>query len=162
VKITLTREEVRLSVFMGKSRYACARSNGVLDAQIGDQDKAFIDINGFAGELAVCRALNVYPDLSVSPRQGSWDCEYEGSRIDVKTTHHLNGRLLVSPKKGADWTDIYVLVVGRMPDFEIKGWMMTASVFDRELRDLGHGLGYVVENKELHPFPSLVRELSVM
>jgi len=155
MKITLNEAEVRLAKFLGKHR----RKNGekgILDRQIGKQDKLFIDVNGMGGEIAVARYLNVYPDTSISPRSGGHDLVFRDRRVDVKTTEYMGGRLLAAKHKDHCAAEIYVLVIGSLPTYTIVGWTTAAQLLrESMLKDLGHGQGYAMDRGDLFPMWSI-------
>jgi hypothetical protein len=158
-KIVLDKAEVKLAKYLAAHRYRSNRNNGVRDKQVGDQGKAFIDLNGVGGELAVAKALNVYPDLSLSPRAGGSDLVSKGKRIDVKTTHYPAGRLLAVTDKNPDDCDIFILVTGRMPEYEIKGWCYSAELINPDaIGDLGHGPTYALAQDKLRGFGDALKE----
>ena len=72
----------------------------------------------FGGNLI---ALNLYPDLKDYP--GKHDMVIAGKTVDVKTTRYPFGHLEVSTDKTPGEVDIYALVTGEMPEYNIVGWM---------------------------------------
>ena len=108
------------------------------------------DLEGFAGEYVVAKVLNVF---------SSFNCDIDrfdaigrtGATIDVKTTDNLSGNLLVPLGKAKDPCDVYVLVVGKFPTYEVKGYARKEEVFKEEnIQDFGYGLTYVVRREDLH------------
>ena len=154
MKVTLNEVEERLVTFLAKKRMQANRANDIPDEQVGKQNKLAIEINGLGGELAFCKAANLYPDLSLASNPGTrpvGDAQLFGDDWDIKTTEVKGGRLLVRPvKKGKKECTYYILVVGRMPTYEIIGWAHKDEVFqDKNLKDLGHGDTYVLEQDQL-------------
>ena len=95
---------------------------------------------------------NLYPDFATIP--GKYDFLAHGMTVDVKTTRHKNGRLLVSSTKKISECDTYVLVVGSMPRYEIIGWAYAPEIINKEhLGELGNGPVYMMDQSELHNFP---------
>ena len=156
MEIELTNIEQRLIKTVAKERYKCARNNNVKNKKIGEQSNEITDLDGFGAELVVAKKLNLYPDLGVSPRSGGEDLiTYKGKTIDVKQTSYKNGRLLATLKKGEErgGSDIFVLVTGVFPTYEIVGWCYRKELIKREnIKDLGHGLGYVLDQDKLRKF----------
>ena len=71
--------------------------NGVKDKKFRDITNFQTHLEGFAGELAFAKMINVYPDFSIYSRNcanDKGDLFWNGKSIDVKTTHLLNGRLI--------------------------------------------------------------------
>ena len=148
--LTLDEGEQRVARGLGKLRAEANRTAGVVDQKRSASSGVEIDIDGIGAELAFAKLMNVYPDLGISPRQGSADAELAGVRIDVKTTRHPHGRLFAMPHKTG--IDLWVLVVGVFPTYEIKGVYDTKRLFVAErLRNLGRGDNYVVEQSDLEP-----------
>lgn len=151
--VVLNDAEQKLAKYLAKSRYFNARNNGKPDLKMGSQSNWETDLEGIAGEIAACRYFNVYPDtdidLTVLPEFDF--ISHKGSKVDVKTTKHLNGRLLATKKKLGTDCDAYVLVVGEFPEYRIVGWATSDELFqDKNLIDLGYGEGYALTQDKLH------------
>jgi len=151
MKIELNMREVGLCEFVGKQRSIIARSNGVVDAQVGAHDGVKADIQGFKAEYAFAKHANLFPDFGLSPRSGSYDgITHQGSRYDIKSTHHKNGNLLSTLKVNPD-IDIYVLAVVQDNIVDLIGWAKKEDLIKPEnILDLGHGKGYFLSRKKLN------------
>lgn len=137
------------ATMLGSMRAACARDGGVTDQKIGDQDGVKGDINGVLGELAFCKNRNLWPDLTVYPRSGTPDCVYMGKRIDVKSTHYPDGKLLSTLKVNQD-IDIYVLAIIYSDRVEFPGFAHAKELIKEEnIGSLGHGKGYILPQSKL-------------
>ena len=158
--IQLNEAEERLARYLGKRRYSNNRKEGVADAQVGKQTKEEIDLQGVAGEIAVAKHLNLYPDLGVEVRSGSWDLRtHSGLTIDVKTTSYHSGKLVAPMGTSVGKADVYVLVVGTIPTFRIVGWAFAKSLVDESrIADLGYGPTYALEQEWLEK-PERLRDL---
>jgi hypothetical protein len=133
-------------------RTLVARNNYVNDRKMGNQSGHQIDEDGVIGEFAFCRHFNVFFDLGVSPRSGSFDCILKGKRVDIKTTRYKTGKLLATTKVNPD-VDIYVLAILDGYDITFAGWIEKEELIsDKNLKDLGRGLGYSLEQSELKSF----------
>lgn len=138
--IKLTEAEVRICQWLAKQRHSSNRSGGVVDAKIGPQSCEDTDLEGICGEFAFCKAMNLYPDMSISPRKGTDDVIVNGKSVDVKTTRYKTGKLLARKTKGETPSDVYVLVVGQCPEYKIAGWCGSAELLcESNLIDLGYG-----------------------
>ena len=152
-KIVLTREEQKICEYIGIKRYNINREKGVTDKKIGKEDNHFMDINGFGGEFAFCKLFNVMPDFLVKVTQTNKN-DYDALlfnciKVDVKTTDVLSGRLLAAPWK-VDEVDCYALIVGKMPNYIFKGFMLREDLKKEDrLKSLGYRKGYVAEQNEL-------------
>jgi len=133
-------------------RTLVARNNYVNDRKMGNQSGHQIDEDGVIGEFAFCRHYNIFFDLGVSPRSGSFDCILKGKRVDIKTTRYKTGKLLATTKVNPD-VDIYVLAILDGYDITFAGWVEKEELIsDKNLKDLGRGLGYSLEQSELKSF----------
>jgi len=146
ITLTLTEAEQRLAQYLGKARFQACLGK-VNEYQQGGQDAERINVVGAAGEILVARYLNVYPDMTLHLRSGGWDCEYEGTRIDVKTTSRKYPKplLVVPPHKKRTWTDCFILCNGNYPAYDLVGYAMTEDIMEMEQKDLGHGPCWVLE-----------------
>ena len=156
-QIILSKEEQKICEYIGKSRYLINRENGVTDKKIGNKDNKSMDDDGFGGEFAFCKLFNVMPDFLVKVTQTNKN-DYDALlfnciSVDVKTTDVLSGRLLAAPWK-VDEVDCYALIVGKMPNYIFKGFMLREDLKREDrLKSLGYRKGYVAEQnklKELH------------
>lgn len=150
MRIELTKAEMFVCRMLGMMRRSVAMDN-VVDQQVGKDDTWAIDIDGVVGEYCVAKHLNVCPDLTVSPRKGGTDLtSVLGESIDVKTTRTKTGRLLATLKKASDPCDIYVLVIVDNTGGDIIGYATKEDLFqDQNIRDLGHGKGYALDQDQL-------------
>jgi hypothetical protein len=114
---------------------------GVVDKKISSIPNEDIDIDGFGAELAFCKMANIYPDLSIEPRCGGHDAVLRsGFTVDIKQTRHQGGKLLATTKKSTSDADIYVLMVGQVPDFVFMGWVESTFLLRADtITDLGYG-----------------------
>lgn len=151
MNIRLTPSEAKVVSILARDRYQSARAGNVDNARIGPQSDEQTDLDGLGAEIAVAKFLNLFPDLTVGPRSGGADLLNANLTIDVKHTRYANGRLLATLKKAADPCDIYVLVTGVLPEYYVVGWAYGHELIHEDnLRDLGHGVGYVLDQAYLH------------
>lgn len=156
--IQLNESEIKICEWLAKNRYASNRNGGVSDKKIGPQSCEETDLEGICGEFAFCKAINLYPDMSISPRKGGDDVLLDGKKIDIKTTKYKSGKLLARRSKSETPSDVYVLIVGQRPDYNIVGWCSSADLIqDKNLIDLGYGKTYGLEQHVLKPIESFIR-----
>ena len=140
-KIILNSAEQIVCKSLALMRYEIARAGNRQDQQIGKQPSGQTDEDGLGGEIAASRLLNVYPNLVLKPDAG-WDILYQGTKIDVKTTRYINGRLLAKLNSRDDEVDAYLLVTGTFPEYNVVGYASRDSLLSPEnIIDLGHGKG---------------------
>lgn len=148
--VELTPVEQRLAEYIAKQRHARNRAAGVEDAKIGPQGAFMTDLQGIGAELAFCKIHNCYPDLQIDQRPEADAYTTRHGAVDVKATQYQGGRLVVRPTKAAMAPDAYALMVGTYPRFRFVGWVTADELFqDSNLRDLGHGPTYAIDQKDL-------------
>lgn len=148
--ISLDPNEIKTITYLAKCRQAITRANGVIDRKMGDQDWLETELQGLAGEFAYCKMFNMYPDFSVHPRSGGYDCKDDyGFKYDIKTTKHHNGRLLKTLKHNPD-VDYYVLMTGQPPTYIYRGEVIATDLVNaNNIVDLGHGQGYAMTQEQI-------------
>ena len=151
--LTLQPDEVQVCQMVGRMRSLIARGNGVRDAKMGNQDGSEADVMGMMAEYGFAKKMNVFPDLGLTPRSGSADGVMpSGKRYDVKASKHKTARLLSTLKVNPD-VDVYVLCVVDGSTLDFKGWATKGELIKEEnKKDLGHGVGYVLEQEKLRKF----------
>lgn len=152
MKIEITPDLRLLASVWGSFRTFVSRADGVVDRKIGPQSGADADMDGLLGELAFCQAHNIWPDLGMKSRSGSYDCMVRGTRIDIKTTRHTNGRLLCTLKDNPD-VDVYVLAILTDTHVNFVGCAYKHELCKKEnIVDLGYGKkGYALDQSRLIP-----------
>ena len=156
IEVTLNSAEQIVCKQLALMRYEIARAVGRKDQQIGNQPSWQTDEDGIGGEIAASRGLNVYPTLILKPDEG-WDILYKGMKIDVKTTRYPHGRLLAKLNANDSEVDGYLLVTGKFPVYTIVGCASSKRLLSpKNIVDLGHGEGYGLRQKDLHPIEKLL------
>lgn len=121
IAIELSSTETLVASQVGSLRHAEALKRGNPDAfgLSADKDGWGLHIEGAAGEMAAAKALNVYWGATVNTYKRGGDI---GQRIQVRTRSRRDYELLVRPSDRDE--DIFVLVTGKSPRFEVHGWLM--------------------------------------
>jgi hypothetical protein len=110
----LTPEEAKES-----NRIAWLRHQPGLVQQHGVECQLFwMDENGTAGEAACCKALGIPWSKSVNTFKNEPDA---GNNIEIRTTHHLRGCLIVRPDDKP--YRYFCHVTGRNTNFRLWGWI---------------------------------------
>lgn len=153
-KIELNEKDQEACQRLGLARYSNNRKAGIRDGKIGKQTNNFVEVQGLGGEFALCRLLDVVPDITIHTRSGASNDEGDltlpnGLKVDVKTTAYKNGRLLA-----ARWTvphvDFYALMIGNFPRFTYMGSMTSRELLkDHRIGNLGYGETYMCDQGEL-------------
>lgn len=163
--VTLTKAEERLAEYIARCRYARDRAAGVKDKRIGGESAEKIDLEGCAGEIAAAKWLNLYPDLTTEPREGSCDLVmHNGLRVDVKTRPTIRPDLVTPHWTDPDKADIYLLVNGECPNYTIVGYTASSVLISPERLESGKPWPvptYVVKRWELQS-PELLRPSGVV
>lgn len=150
--VNLDPDEILVCEMLGRMRSLVARSSGVIDRKMGDQDGSEADVMGMMAEYAFAKQYNTFPDLGLTPRSGSADGRLKGYRYDIKATKYIDGRLLATRKDNPD-IDIYVLCIVDGSEVDIKGYATKEElIHPGNLKDLGHGKGYSLSQHQLREF----------
>lgn len=160
MRVELTEAEVRIIRWLAAQRSAMNRRTGTPDMKFGGDDSLQIDIDGLTGEFGLAKLFNLWPDMDVGNRPVD-DLQTPLGGVDVKTTRRANGRLIGSQKKTVAPSDWYALMW--LEDERTVHFMGAArkdDLFDQKnLRDLGRGLAYVMDQEDLvqpHQFQGLL------
>lgn len=151
--VELSENEQAMARFIASFRQHENRINGVKDTATKKNESYRVELNGYGAELAFCKIMNLYPDLTFHIRQHGYDCLFlNGDRIDVKTTTYKTGSLLAA-RKNPD-IDLYVLMIGTFPEYRYVGWAKAEELIQKEnLTDFGHGKKkrcYALPQDQLH------------
>ena len=123
-----------------------------------ERDSADVHIDGMGAELAACRVLNLYPDLTTvkeSQKKPIHDARWGFDTLDIKHTTHTNGGIAVvkSKVKEGKRCRCYVLVTGTMPDYCVVGWAYGDDVFqEKNIQQNWKVPGYLLKQEKLHQF----------
>ena len=152
--IILDECEMAICKMMAERRHATAREHNVRDQRMDKKMSGFeIDLLGAVSEMAWAKWRNTYPDLTASPRSGTYDAEYLGVTIDIKATKYKNGRLLSTLKKKEEDAQVYVLAIVEDNKVDFVGWTKASTLLSEEnIGDLGCGKGYIMNQDQLTKF----------
>lgn len=126
--IKLNETEQRLCQFLAKKRSIHNDSVGAVATTYGDLDRSHAELNSLGGELAFCKAFNLYPDLEFDCYGTEDAITHQGFRVDVKTTEWKNGKLMVKAID-RDNCDLYALMIGTFPKYTVAGFSSSAELF---------------------------------
>lgn len=152
VEYTLTDLEQKICSVGAKMRYVANRKAGVEISKVAPNSHRDVEVIGLAGELAVARYLNIYPDLTTFIRKGGTDLvTHDGKHIDVKSTFYHTGKMISQYKYNYDDVDLFVLVTTKyFPKVVIRGWTKKKELINEDkVGNLGYGKVFCMEQKEL-------------
>ena len=152
VEYTLTDLEQKICSVGAKMRYVSNRKAGVKVTKIAPNSHRDVEVIGIAGELAVAKYLNIYPDFTILVRKGGADLvTHDGRRIDVKSTFYHTGQLMAFYKNPYNDIDSFVLVTTKdYPKVVLRGWIDKKELLnERNVADLGYGKVFCMEQKGL-------------
>ncbi len=154
--VKLEDYEVRNAISVGTDRHMEARRSGNADIHgargISFEAGFLLHIHAAGGELAAAKVLNRYWHASVNTYHRVPDV---GDNLEVRT------RLDSICKNGADADLIvrdddpddryFVHVIGRLPEYEVVGWILGADAKQQQWRNNhgGHGEAYFVPRSQL-------------
>ena len=149
MRIELRPDEITVCEMIGRMRTLIARNSGVKDAKMGKHDGMSADVDGVMAEYAFAKQFNVFPDIGLSPRSGSFDGRYKGYRYDIKSTRYKTGKLLSTLKVNPD-VDMYILAIIDGSTINLSGWAFKDELIqESNIKDLGHGRGYAMNQEDL-------------
>jgi len=147
--ITLSNIELDTIQIISNLRQIVNQCCSVKDVKRSTNTSSEINFEGVVGEYAFCKYYNLFLDITPSPRSGGYDCVYEDKRVDIKTTHYKNGRLICTMKEN-NQVDIYVLAILEKNLVTLVGWAYKDELIDsRNIQDLGYGNTYVLDQNKL-------------
>lgn len=152
--ITLNESEVHFLRTIASTRAFVSRRKNVVDQKFASDKSGYeIDFDGCLSEYAFCRWHNIHFSLLFGDdTAGQPDCIYNNLNIDIKSTRHPQGRMIV--KLNSQPMDIYVLAVVEN-DYTIRfaGYARSEDVKKEEnIRNLGTGDSYVLDQHQLLKF----------
>jgi hypothetical protein len=116
--VTLTWHELFLATLVGVKRQIEALRKGKTNSHGFDGEEGWtVHIEGAAGEMAAAKAMGMYWSAPVNTFKGGGDV----GKLQIRTRSNPNYDLIV--REGDRDQDIFVLVTGRAPRFDVIGWI---------------------------------------
>ncbi len=159
-------ESIMLSVDDMRTCLACAQDRLMQSLHKGLKDRlwekpwveAFVPhLYGAMGELAVAKALNIFPALHTNEFSGGKsDLIYKGYLLEVRHRKLAKHDLIVRP--GDPNERLYVLTTGDGPEVLIHGFSPGSKAKQEKFKKNwgGHGEAYFVPSYELFPLSNLI------
>jgi hypothetical protein len=130
VIITLAPGELAVANVIASLRQAVNRTASITNLKAGPQDPMTTELVGIYGEFAFARYANVWPDLSIHLRNGSYDAKVGSYDIDVKSSRGY--RWKVDPRPGK-CPMFYVFAHVDYATVELMGWQDAATLQEHEV-----------------------------
>lgn len=148
--VSLKAYEVYIAAMVGARRTISSLGSsktGNVNADVGWHT----DIEGAGGEMAVAKALDVYWDGSVDTYKLP-----DVGKYQVRQTELSNGSLIV--REGDSDDEIFILVTGKAPLYEVRGYMLGAAAKREEFVRDPHGMSpaWFVPQGKLSPIEDLI------
>lgn len=152
--VKLNKLEIELVSKLAKARRKHNQKVKRNDLLKADKSKAdFIELNGLAGEFAVAKALNLYPDTDPEVISRYDLILPSGKRLEIKTTEHKTGKLIVRELNSASY---YVLVTGTYDKgFDILGYVEAKTLAGMK-KPWYESEVYLADQSELVPIEKLL------
>ena len=124
-----------------------------------------MNLNGFGAELAFCRLCDIKFDNSTVDGENYFNKDdaimKDGRTVDVKNTVYPSGRLLIRIGKEKKYVDIYVLMIGVLPNFRFSGYIDYKDIIKPELiKNFSRGDSYCLNQSDLNKYLLLDKTVS--
>lgn len=162
IPVTLTPIEMVIAGQVGITRSVTSIKNCVQDLNgIRDDERYGMDVIGALGEMAFCKAMNIYWAGTVKNFHGG----DVGSNIQIRTSFVQGNRLIV--RKNDKNTDVFVLVIGKENKYNVIGWIMGSEAKNKKWLSDPTALSdripaYFVPQSELYPMDEFGKRKSAV
>jgi len=158
IEITLTPEEEAYADAVAHRRNAENRRVGRRDGKVV-ANSIGIDLQGARSELAVAKALGLKWDGKFLRNEAwlKWRVEgHDVGPLEIRSTHHPNGRLLLHPKD-PDESPFILVLTHKRPVYILAGWYFGRDGKKNEWWwDPGYGRPcYFVPREQMKPMSTL-------
>ena len=154
IKIEFSRHELMICELFGTVRRKNAMQFNV-DRQVSLQNPYEMDIDGFMGEFAVAKFLNVMVDTSIAEKKNPVDLLWNGKTIDVKSTRVSNASIFVTEYHRTKPCNLYVLVTLENDAAILSGWIDSDGLFKHAEAVGKDHPSYRLDHKYLLPMTAL-------
>ena len=141
MNVTLTDRELAMCDMIAAMRFwqGCSSNTTIIDKRKANR-------LGFVAEYAFSKQFNLHLDIISNLQKDSFDfISKDGSTIDIKATDRSDGNLIV-PKL---LHDVYVLAIVDGRTVDIVGYATKEMIEEAGRKDLGNGLVWFVNRKDL-------------
>lgn len=150
--IQLTSSEIMQGALVGVMRQVQNLKVGRKDAYGAEQEQGWqYHLEGALGEMAVAKALGIYWNGNLSDLDAS---DMFAGRIEVRTTSHPRGRLIMHDKDKDD--HVYILAIGVNGSYRIQGCITGRDGKKPEYWVKGKRPAYFVPWEALSPVKTVI------
>lgn len=96
--VNLSKSELVFCIQLASMRYHANIIGKVRENMKGNRHPYEINLDGVISEYAFCKHFNIFLNCDTEPRSGGYDALLNGTRFDIKSTRHQNGRLYLHQK----------------------------------------------------------------
>lgn len=153
LKTSLTPIEQKIAALVANERWETSRAQGLVPGHGPTLESVKeTDLLGALGEVALCKALGVYWTPTVNSFHSP-----DVLRLQIRTTNHPSGRLIVRSADADDEAFVLVCLVGTN-EYQFPGWLMGfAAKQPKWFTDAKNGRepAYFVPRADLQPIAEL-------
>ncbi len=141
MRVLLTPNDLKYAENAARKRNQSQREGNRADGKVLD-DSLGIDIQGAEAELAVAKAFRLPWDGEFMNLERWFDWRNSGhdvSGLEVRSTYHKNGSLILHPKDN-DYSPFILVLTNDRPVYRLVGWNFGRAGKKSEYwRDVGYG-----------------------
>lgn len=131
MEITLLEIEFNVIQIVANLRGIAGRASGTKNKRVSTNHYQDVEFDGLIGEYAFCKINNLYMDIVPMTRAGSYDCLYNGKRIDIKATRYKTGMLIGNQDRNWD-VDIFILAIIDKQTVRFPGFAYAEELYEIE------------------------------
>lgn len=131
MEITLLEIEFNLIRIIANLRGIAGRASGVKNKRVSTNHYQDVEYDGLIGEYAFCKINNLFLDIIPMTRKGSYDCLFNGKRIDIKATRYKTGKLIGHQDRNED-VDVFVLAIIDNSTVRFPGYALAEELYETD------------------------------
>jgi len=152
--VSLSKSELVFCMHLASLRYHANIIGKVRENMKGNRHPFEINLDGVISEYAFCKYFNIFLNCDTEPRSGGFDALLNGTRFDIKSTRHHNGRLYLHQKINRI-VDYYALAIisEDLLNVDFKGYIAYLDAKSEQYATVSNGeILYIIEPKYLTKF----------
>lgn len=155
LEVSLTPSEMIVAASVGVLRRVTSLKNGITDRAYAQKRNPWqMDIEGACAEAACAKGLGIYWGAGIN----TFKAADIGGRLQVRSTQSRTNKLIIRDRD--DDSDIFVLLVGECPSYEMIGWIAGREGKNPMWREDVNSIGkpsFFVPQENLHPIDELMK-----